>query len=282
MLSDSRQNQLPRASRSVGNLLETRPAETRSGCLRRGFGDSHRAEDQTPASGIASHRHGRATEYAMTTASRLFDFRTKAGNLGECQLERSAIVMFAGGVVKPAWRIAATPTKFPSRTWPPSLRPWIDGRKGRPAEPSGPSHPSRDTSTASRNRRSGNRWVSCSPEPTDHRRRRWIVKGGKIGFSMANHLPRSPRLNRAIQPASLASGVFVRTMACDGYSVKRRAMAGRMGDLWEADSPLGHPLRLLSNTRETSRALPSHESPPNIDFLSQQINHHDHQERQKS
>ena len=161
---------------------------------------------------------------AAAAGSGLFDFRAMTGNLGGplCLSELDATVMFAARAEKPGLKIAATPTKFPSRTWLPSLRLWIDGRKTKPAEPSEPNRQSRETSTASRNRQFGNPSVNCSPEPTGHHRHRWIRPALRIGFTMATDRDglRSNE-HRAHRRGMPSDGTQGHAGSCDALSAER-------------------------------------------------------------
>ena len=99
------------------------------------------------------------------------------------QPDSKGIVMSEGAAVKLVWRIAATPTKFPSRTWPPSLPHSNNGNALRP-DPCRPSQRrprSRPTGTGSIRPRSSCRCGFCSPKLPFQR----ALQAGRSGVEVA-------------------------------------------------------------------------------------------------
>jgi hypothetical protein len=92
------------------------------------------------------------------------------------------------------------------------------------------------------------------------------VKGGKIGFSMANHLPRSPRLN---EPYSRVPRLW-RIRPHDGLRRAQRQTSCNgwpVGELWGGDTPHKESLARLSD-RElcVARAIPMRSAENLISF----------------
>ena len=169
------------------------------------------------------------------TSTRLVYFRAIAGKLEACPpLPEEA--MHAAKSATESKTIATGPN-FRTKTLPRLPEPSHDGSATRPSygDQRNPSA-KRDIGTGTRNSPSRNHWRRCSPEPTDHRRHRWIVKGGKIGFSMASHRAQSPRLN---EPYSRVPRLW-RIRPHDGLRRAQRRTSCEcwpVGELWHPTTP---------------------------------------------
>ena len=174
-----------------------------------------------------------------------FDFRARVVIIPEIWArESNEMLMFAGAESNRGLRIAAPTTKLPAK----KSTPWMLRSPSGFATAGSLSHPShrhRDTSAesgrhplshhwacSSSGHRSGPRWM-----PDSSSGRVGTLQDGPTWFTMANHRLPDPRCCEPLQPATLASGVFVRTMDCASYSVKRRANAGRWGDFVTGTTP---------------------------------------------
>jgi hypothetical protein len=222
-------------------------------------------------------------------ASPHFDFRAKDGNLGECQLERSAIVTVAGGMVKPVWSIDATRTKSVSKTSPKLLPRSNDGRNDRPPR-SRSEHRLRRYGTVHIKPRCGNRFGCCSPVPPSPMAlqadwsdvRKLSPISGLIRSTTVLLLTRSPRLNRAIQPAALADGTASHGQRRERHSGERGRKEGRQRQSRAPTTPLWEPYAGNLTPYGLRRPRPTYAFPPRVDFLSQPLNPHEHQTHPKS
>jgi hypothetical protein len=194
-----------------------------------------------------------------------FYFQATAGIISECKPFQLGQHTRDGGGLKPACMTAATPPKSPTKILPPLPTLSENGKRVGLGDRS---KPRRSHGTASRNPPFGNRWVSCSPEPTGPSPRRWIVPGGNRRFTTGTARA-SLRSNDHghTQAGTLADGTHTRAGSCERHSGERGGNGAAVGALLAGTTPIWRDPKHLAKPGLYCRAAKTYEFPGNIEVL---------------